>query len=134
MPPDGAGNRHPLSREEAIPAPTTVSFPLAPGSIAFISAVELPIPAGDATRLYEACAQPLGSAVVQARILLPRQSAVLLPHLLYILDGAARLAPPAATALSGSTWLIRAESASLLARRTDPRWPDLRPRRHPPSP
>ncbi|MFZ3500379.1 competence protein CoiA family protein [Streptomyces sp. 5.8] len=122
-----------LARKPA-PAPTTVSFPLAPGSIAFTSAVELPIPAGDATRLYEAYAQPLGSAVVQARILLPRQSAVLLPHLLYIVDGAARLAPPAATAHSGSTWLIRAESASLLARRTDPRWPDLRPPSPPAQP
>ncbi|WP_030964274.1 competence protein CoiA family protein [Streptomyces sp. NRRL S-378] len=120
--------------ERGIATPGTgapVSFPLAPGSVAFTGAVEIPSPPGGGVRLYRADAQPLESGPVRARIALPRQYAVPQPYLIHVL--AAHLVPPA-DGSSTAEWLIRAESARPLTGFTDPRWPDLVPAPAPPAP
>ncbi|WP_405449648.1 competence protein CoiA family protein [Streptomyces erythrochromogenes] len=114
--------------ERGVATPGTgapVSFPLAPGSVAFTGAIEIPSPAEDGVRLYRADAQPLESGPVRARVALPSQYAVP-PHLVHVLEGAVHLVPPSEGS-STSEWLIRAEAARPLTAMTDPRWPDLVP-------
>lgn len=117
------------------PAPTPVAFPLAPGTIAFTAATELPAPHpdsdGTAVRLYEADLQPLGSAVVRARITLPHAHPVPPPHQLHVIYSSAHLLPLTDAAPSEPAWLIRADGASPLPQQTDSRWPDLRPASQP---
>ncbi|MFD3309443.1 competence protein CoiA family protein [Streptomyces sp. NPDC058694] len=119
-------------------APAPVAFPLAPGTIAFTSAAELPapgaLPRGTAVRLYEAAVQPLGSAVVRTRITLPVDHPVPSPHQLHVIYSSARLIPLAEAAPSDPAWLIQADGASPLPQQADPRWPDLRPAPLPPEP
>ncbi|MFI1068534.1 competence protein CoiA family protein [Streptomyces puniciscabiei] len=106
----------------------TVMFALAPGSIAFTVAVDVPPAAdGSARRVYTADAQPLGSAMVHARISLPSGFPAPLPHKLYLIEGPARLSPVVDADAPDVDWLIRAEGASALPQRTDIRWPSLRP-------
>ncbi|MFD9078966.1 competence protein CoiA family protein [Streptomyces erythrochromogenes] len=110
-----------------------VSFPLAPGSVAFTGAIEVPSPAEGGVRLYRADAQPLESGPVRARIALPREYAVPQPYLVHVLDGAVHLVPPA-DGSSTAEWLIRAEGVRPLTGFTDPRWPDLVPPPRPAAP
>lgn len=106
----------------------TVMFPLAPGSIAFTTAADVPPAAdGPARRLYTADAQAVGSAPVRARISLPGHCAAPLPHTLYLIEGPARLIPSTDAGHAGADWLVRAEGVSPLPRRTDARWPSLNP-------
>ncbi|MGW4041895.1 hypothetical protein [Streptomyces sp. NPDC004721] len=117
------------------PAPTSVAFPLAPGTIAFTAATELPAPHpdpdGTAVRLYEADLQPLGSTVVRARITLPHAHPAPPPHQLHVIYSSAHLLPLTEAAPSEPAWLIRADGASPLPQQTDSRWPDLRPASQP---
>ncbi|GGL15457.1 competence protein CoiA family protein [Streptomyces flaveus] len=119
-------------------APALVAFPLAPGTIAFTSAAELPLPGakplGTAVRLYEADVQPLGSAMVRVRVTLPVDHPVPSPHQLHVIYSSAHLIPLADAAPSDPTWLIRADGALPLPQQADPRWPDLRPTPLPPEP
>ncbi|MFG2335800.1 competence protein CoiA family protein [Streptomyces yangpuensis] len=124
--------------ERGIATPGTcapVSFPLAPGSVAFTGAIEIPSPAEGGVRVYRADVQPLESGPVRARISLPRQYAVPQPYFIHVLEGAVHLVPPA-DGSSAVEWLIRAEGARPLTGSTDPRWPDLvpPPRPAPPAP
>ncbi|WP_176985508.1 MULTISPECIES: competence protein CoiA family protein [unclassified Streptomyces] len=120
------------------PAPTPVAFPLAPGTIAFTAATELPAPPPDSdgtpVRLYEADLQPLGSAVVRARIALPHAHPVPPPHQLHVIYSSAHLLPLTDAAPSEPAWLIRADGASPLPQQTDSRWPNLRPASQPSEP
>ena len=120
------------------PATTPLAFPLAPGSIAFTAATELPAPRpdtdGTAVRLYKADLQPLGSAVVRARITLPHDHPAPPPHQLHVIYSSAHLLPLTDAATSEPAWLIRADGASPLPQQTDSRWPDLRPASPPPEP
>ncbi|WP_405908989.1 competence protein CoiA family protein [Streptomyces sp. NBC_00828] len=120
------------------PTPTPVAFPLAPGTIAFTAATELPVPLPDpdgaVVRLYEADLQPLGSAVVRARITLPHAHPAPPPHQLHVIYSSAHLLPLTEAAPSEPAWLIRADGASPLPQQTDSRWPDLRPGSPPPEP
>ncbi|MBE4740741.1 hypothetical protein [Streptomyces caniscabiei] len=113
------------------PTPMPVAFPLAPGTIAFTAAIELPASQteldGPAVRLYEADLQPLGSAVVRARIALPDDHPAPPPHQLHVIYSSARLLPLTEAAPSDTAWLIHADGASPLPQQTDSRWPDLRP-------
>jgi hypothetical protein len=113
------------------PTPMPVAFPLAPGTIAFTAATELPAPQpepdGPAVRLYEADLQPLGSAVVRARITLPHDHPAPPPHQLHVIYSSAHLLPLTEAAPSEPAWLIRADGASPLPQQTDSRWPDLSP-------
>ncbi|MEU2490017.1 competence protein CoiA family protein [Streptomyces sp. NPDC007883] len=117
------------------PAPTPVAFPLAPGTIAFTAATELPAPPPDSdgtpVRLYEADLQPLGSAVVRARITLPHAHPAPPPHQLHVIYSSAHLLPLTEAAPSEPAWLIRADGASPLPQQTDSRWPDLCPASQP---
>ncbi|WP_329263252.1 competence protein CoiA family protein [Streptomyces pseudovenezuelae] len=119
------------------PAPTPVAFPLAPGTIAFTAAAELPAPRpdpdGTAVRLYEADLQPLGSAVVRVRITLPHAHPVPSPHQLHVIYSSAHLLPLTEVTSSEPAWLIRADGASPLPQQTDSRWPNLRPVSPPPE-
>lgn len=121
----------PPANSTPAPAPTPVAFPLAPGTIAFTAATELPAPRPDpdvaAVRLYEADLQPLGSAVVRGRITLPHDHPAPPPHQLHVIYSSAHLLPLADEATSECAWLIRADGASPLPQQTDSRWPDLRP-------
>ncbi|MFD4015345.1 competence protein CoiA family protein [Streptomyces sindenensis] len=121
----------PPASSTPVPAPTPVAFPLAPGTIAFTAATELPAshtdPDGTAVRLYEADLQPLGSAAVRARITLPHAHPAPSPHQLHIIYSSAHLLPLTEAPPSGPDWLIRADGASPLPQQTDSRWPDLRP-------
>ncbi|MFF2303170.1 competence protein CoiA family protein [Streptomyces sp. NPDC058128] len=111
------------SEPEPTPEPSEpVAFPLQAGAIAFTGAVEIPASQADGTRFYEADVQPEGSAVTRARIALPHQAPAPPAHLIHTLTGTAHLVP-----LADTGWLIRAEAATPLPHRTDPRWPDLRP-------
>ncbi|CAM5610304.1 hypothetical protein [Streptomyces chartreusis] len=120
------------------PAPTPVAFPLAPGTIAFTAATELPAPRTDPdatpVRLYEADLQPLGSAVVRARITLPHGHPTPPPHQLHVIYSSAHLLPLTDAAPSEPAWFIRADGASPLPQQTDSRWPDLRPASPQPEP
>ncbi|WP_326574693.1 competence protein CoiA [Streptomyces sp. NBC_00481] len=120
------------------PTPTPVAFPLAPGTIAFTAATELPAPHPDpdgaVIRLYEVDLQPLGSAVVRARIALPHAHPAPPPHQLHVIYSSAHLLPLTQAAPSEPAWLIRADGASPLPQQTDSRWPDLRPVSPPPEP
>ncbi|WP_317446374.1 hypothetical protein [Streptomyces collinus] len=117
------------------PAPTPVAFPLAPGTIAFTAATELPAPQPDSdgtpVRLYEADLQPIGSAVVRARITLPHAHPIPPPHQLHVIYSSAHLLPLTEAASSEPAWLVRADGASPLPQQTDSRWPDLRPASQP---
>ncbi|MET8163741.1 competence protein CoiA family protein [Streptomyces sp. NPDC005329] len=128
----------PLASSTPAPAPTPVTFPLAPGTIAFTAATELPAPHpdpdGTAVRLYEADLQPLGSAVVRARITLPHAHPAPPPHQLHVIYSSGHLLPLTEAAPSEPAWLIRADGASPLPQQTDSRWPDLRPASPPPEP
>ncbi|MEU8448925.1 hypothetical protein [Streptomyces globisporus] len=121
----------PPASSTPVPAPTPVAFPLAPGTIAFTAATELPAshtdPDGTAVRLYEADLQPLGSAAVRARITLPHAHPAPSPHQLHIIYSSAHLLPLTEATPSGPDWLIRADGASPLPQQTDSRWPDLLP-------
>ncbi|MFF3983555.1 competence protein CoiA family protein [Streptomyces sp. NPDC001797] len=116
-----------------ISTPVPVAFPLAPGTIAFTATTELPAPVPEsdtpAVRHYEADAQPLGSAPVRVRITLPHDHPAPPPHQLHVIYSSAHLLPLTDAAPLGPAWLIRAEGASPLPQRTDPRWPDLHPER-----
>ncbi|NBM19585.1 competence protein CoiA family protein [Streptomyces sp. GC420] len=122
----------------ATSTPTPVAFPLAPGTIAFGAATELPAPAPEsdtpAVRLYDVDLQPLGSAAVRARITLPHDHPAPSPHQLHVIYSSAHLLPLADAAPSEPVWLIRADGASPLPQQTDPRWPDLRSKPVPPEP
>ncbi|MEU1176871.1 competence protein CoiA family protein [Streptomyces sp. NPDC005820] len=128
----------PPASSTPVPAPAPVAFPLAPGTLAFTAATELPAPRpdpdGTAVRLYEADLQPIGSAVVRARIALPHAHPAPPPHQLHVIYSSARLLPLTEAAPSGPAWLIRADGASPLPQQTDSRWPDLRPGSPPPEP
>ncbi|MFJ7072871.1 competence protein CoiA family protein [Streptomyces sp. NPDC098781] len=129
----------PPANSTPLPAPTPVAFPLAPGTIAFTAATELPAPRTDPdatpVRLYEADLQPLGSAVVRARIALPHAHPAPPPHQLHVIYSSAHLLPlTEAAAPSEPAWLIRADGASPLPQQTDSRWPDLRPGSPQPEP
>ncbi|MEU1600219.1 hypothetical protein ABZ468_47585 [Streptomyces sp. NPDC005708] len=119
------------------PAPTPVAFPLAPGTIAFTAASELPAPRpdpnGTAVRLYEADLQPIDSAVVRARITLPHAHPAPPPHQLHVIYSSAHLLPLTEAAPSEPAWFIRADGASPLPQQADSRWPDLRPASPPPK-
>ncbi|QDI71356.1 hypothetical protein CD934_23745 [Streptomyces calvus] len=105
-----------------------VVFSLAPGSVAFTVDVDVPPSAdGSVRRLYMADAQPVGSAVVRARISLPSGCPAPLPHKLYLIEGPARLTPLVGPDAPGADWLIHAEVVSALPQRADIRWPSLRP-------
>ncbi|MGR6973901.1 hypothetical protein ACU639_30615 [Streptomyces cynarae] len=116
-------------------APTLVAFPLAPGTIAFTAATELPAPHPDSdgtpVRLYEADLQPIGSAVVRARITLPHAHPAPPPYQLHVIYSSAHLLPLTEAAPSEPAWLIRADGASPLPQQTDSRWPDLCPASQP---
>ncbi|MGW1532280.1 hypothetical protein [Streptomyces aureus] len=106
----------------------TVMFPLAPGTIAFTAAADIPPAAdGSARRIYTADAQAFGSAAIRARISLPGPCPAPLPHTLYLIEGPARLIPSPDAGDTHAGWLIRAEEISPLPERTDARWPSLRP-------
>lgn len=119
------------------PAPLPLAFPLAPGTIAFTATTELPAPRpdpdGTAVRLYEADLQPLGSAVVRARITLPHDHPAPPPHQLHVIYSSAHLLPLTDVAPSEPAWLIRADGASPLPQQSDSRWPGLRPASPPPE-
>ncbi|WP_405925860.1 hypothetical protein [Streptomyces sp. NBC_00035] len=119
------------------PAPAPVAFPLVPGTIAFTASIELPTPHpgpdGTAVRLYEADLQPLGSAVVRARITLPHSHPAPPPHQLHVIYSSAHLLPLAETAPAEAAWLIRADGALPLLQQSDSRWPDLCPASPPPE-
>lgn len=127
----------PPASDSPVPAPAPVAFPLAPGTIAFTAATELPAlhpdPDDTPVRLYEADLQPLGSAVVRARIALPHAHPAPPPHQLHVIYSSAHLLPLTEAALSEPAWLIRADGASPLPQQTDSRWPDLRPASPPPE-
>ncbi|MFF2779105.1 competence protein CoiA family protein [Streptomyces sp. NPDC058052] len=108
---------------DPVPAsPAGPAFPLRPGSVAFTGAVEDPSARTDRTRFYEADVQPEGSAATRGRIGLPSQAPVPPPHAIHVLTGVAHLCPR-----EEGGWLIRADAATPLPHRADPRWPDLRP-------
>jgi hypothetical protein len=109
------------------PAPTPVAFPLAPGTIAFTAATEVTRQDDHTRRLYEADIQPIGSAVVRARISLPHSCYPPLPHRLHVIEGTPLLLPLADSYSSEPTWLIRAEGFSSLSDPADSRWPGLQP-------
>ncbi|MGW0797118.1 hypothetical protein [Streptomyces sp. NPDC002692] len=112
----------------------TVTFPLAPGSVAFTTTTDVPpAPDGPTRRLYTADAQAVGSAPIRARISLPGHRPAPLPHTLYLIEGSARLIPSANTGHARADWLIRAEGVTPLPHRTDARWPSLRPTSPPPT-
>ncbi|APU42709.1 competence protein CoiA family protein [Streptomyces sp. TN58] len=116
-------------KPDPVPVPPAVLvFPLQAGSVAFTGAAEVPSVRTDHTRFYEADMQPEGSAATRARIGLSSQAPVPLPHLIHVLTGPAQLYP-----LEDAHWLIRADAATPLPHRTDPRWPDLHPSQ-PPAP
>ncbi|MFF2381593.1 competence protein CoiA family protein [Streptomyces sp. NPDC058108] len=121
----------------ATSTPAAVAFPLAPGTIAFTTTTELPAPVPEpdapAVRHYEADAQPLGSAAVRVRITLPHDHPAPPPHQLHVIYSSAHLLPLTDAAPPGPAWLIRADGASPLPQRTDPRWPDLRTKPVPPD-
>ncbi|MFD9132898.1 competence protein CoiA family protein [Streptomyces bottropensis] len=120
--------------------PVPVAFPLAPGTIAFTSAIEFPSPAAvpepddTVVRLYEADVQPLDSAVLRAWITLPYDHPAPPPHQIHVIYSSAHLLPLTEKAPSEPAWLIRADGASPLPQQTDARWPDLRPKPLPPEP
>ncbi|KUO00715.1 competence protein CoiA family protein [Streptomyces resistomycificus] len=128
----------PPASSTPVPIPTPVAFPLAPGTVAFTAATELPAPRphldGTAIRLYEAEVQPIGSAVVRARISLPHAHPAPPPHQLHVIYSSAHLVPLTEVAPSEPAWLIRADGASPLPQQTDARWPGLRPGSPPPAP
>ncbi|MCX5194389.1 competence protein CoiA [Streptomyces sp. NBC_00249] len=115
----------PTVAPEQGPVPSPVTFPLAPGAIAFTGAVEVPTSAGDGRRHYDVDAQPLGSAAIRARIALPTHVPAPPTHLVHLLDGAPCLLPLADEPTG--RWVIRAESVVPLQSSADPRWPELRP-------
>ncbi|WP_107398030.1 competence protein CoiA family protein [Streptomyces acidiscabies] len=104
-----------------------VAFPLAPGTIAFTAATELPASGTAALRLYEADVQPIGSAMVRARIALPLDHPIPPPHQLHVIYASAHLVTPTDSTPSEPVWLIRAGGALPLLQDVDPRWPDLHP-------
>ncbi|MFJ6928331.1 hypothetical protein ACIQUP_13640 [Streptomyces nigra] len=118
------------------PVPRPVAFPLVPGTLAFTAAIELSArsPDGTTARLYEADLQPIGSAVVRARIALPHTHPAPSPDRLHVIHSSAHLLPLVEASSQGPSWLIRANGASPLPHATDSRWPDLRPRPSPPEP
>lgn len=129
------GIRTPRSTDtDAFPlTAATAVFSLAPGSVAFTVTGEGTVPDGPTRLLYQAHVQPTGSAVVRARVSLPRSAAPPLGHRLHVLDGTPRLHP--LTASAEEAWLIRADGFTSLPAPTDPRWPGLRPTLTPrPSP
>ncbi|MGW6534523.1 hypothetical protein ACWGBV_00110 [Streptomyces sp. NPDC055051] len=114
---------------DPVPEPPAVpAFPLRSGSVAFTGAAEVPSARTDRARFYEADVQPEGSAATRALIGLPDQAPDPQPHVIHVLTGVAHLCPR-----EEGGWLIRADAATPLPHRVDPRWPDLRPAAPPES-
>ncbi|RZB15663.1 hypothetical protein StrepF001_30190 [Streptomyces sp. F001] len=124
----------PPASSTPVPASRSVAFPLAPGTIAFTAATELPAPHpdpdGTPVRLYEADLQPIGSTVVRARITLPHA------HPRLPLTNCTSSTPQPTCCRSPkrpppSLHGSYAPTAPRPTQQTDTRWPDLCPASQP---
>ncbi|MET8114931.1 competence protein CoiA family protein [Streptomyces prasinus] len=101
------------------------ALPLLPGSVAFTGAT-LSSEEND-RRVYDADAQPVGSALFRARISLPASAVAPKPHHVYALTGrAAVLSGPQGTG-PASRWLLRAEGVVRIPARKAAEWDLLKP-------
>jgi hypothetical protein len=101
------------------------ALPLMPGSVAFTGAS--PLSEENGRRIYDADAQPIGSALFRARISLPATTVVPQPHHVYALtERAAVLSGPQGTG-AASRWSLRAEGFVRIPAKKAAEWELLKP-------
>ncbi|MEV6000394.1 competence protein CoiA family protein [Streptomyces griseomycini] len=101
------------------------ALPLMPGKVAFTGAT--PSSEEHGRRIYDADAQPIGSALFRARISLPASAVAPEPHHVYALtERAAVLSGPQGTG-SASRWTLRAEGFVRVPAKKAAEWELLKP-------
>ncbi|WP_407111533.1 competence protein CoiA family protein [Streptomyces sp. DSM 116494] len=101
------------------------ALPLMPGSVAFTGAT--PSSEENGRRVYEADAQPIGSALFRARISLPASAVAPEPHHVYALtERAAVLSGPQGPG-PASRWSLRAEGFVRIPAKKAAEWDLIRP-------
>ncbi|SPF04339.1 Competence protein [Streptomyces sp. MA5143a] len=121
----------PRRSAEAAVTPAEVSFRLADDTVAFTGAAprnEVPPPAGTKGRVYDADIQPVGSAALRARIVLPSITPAPNPSRVYVLGGGVTLTPLGADAQDEApAWLLSAGRARRLNAQEAAAWSGLKP-------
>ncbi|MEH0518009.1 competence protein CoiA family protein [Streptomyces stelliscabiei] len=121
----------PRRSAEAGTTPAQVSFRLADDTVAFTGAAprdDVRPPAGTTGRVYDADIQPLGAAVLRARIVLPLITPALNPSRVYLLGDGVTLTPLGVGApKEAPAWLLLASRARRLNAREAAAWSGLKP-------
>ncbi|MFD6343242.1 competence protein CoiA family protein [Streptomyces roseolus] len=111
-------------------SPTRVSFQLADETVAFTAAVPGAGPQSQSDppgRAYDVDAQPLGSAVIRARLLLPPGAATPQPSRVYLLRDRVTLSPLGPAGAETPVWLLTAAGIRRLEAREAAAWSELKP-------
>ncbi|MFD9122212.1 competence protein CoiA family protein [Streptomyces bottropensis] len=121
----------PRRSTEAAATPAQVSFRLADDTVAFTGAAprnDVRPPAGTTGRVYDADIQPVGSAALRARIVLPLITPAPNPSRVYVLGNGVTLTPLGAGAPEEApSWLLSAGRARRLDAREAAAWIGLKP-------
>ncbi|MFD5966763.1 hypothetical protein ACFWGR_11100 [Streptomyces sp. NPDC060311] len=114
--------RKPVNAGDSGPGP---ELPLVTGSVAFTGAALVSEEQGRG--LYDVDAQPIGSAMLRARLSLPASTAAPEPHRVYVLTGRPVVLSGPQLGISGSRWMLRAEHFVCLTPANAAEWDLLKP-------